>query len=49
MRINLGILDAAGGHAEEARQLLGSRIGAADLATLTQAIGKGSETGVGQP
>ena len=48
MRINLGILDAAGGHAEEAQQLLGSRIGAADLATLTQAIGKGTAD-VGQP
>lgn len=40
MRINLGILDAAGGHADEARELLGARIGAADLTTLTQAIGK---------
>lgn len=49
MRINLGILDAAGGHAEEARELLGSRIDAASLATLTQAIGKESGTAVGQP
>jgi Flp pilus assembly protein TadD len=49
MRINLGILDAAGGHADEARELLGSHIDAADLATLTQAIGKGTGTGVGQP
>jgi Flp pilus assembly protein TadD len=49
MRVNLGILDAADGHSEEARQLLGTRIGAADLATLTQAIGKGSVTESGQP
>jgi Flp pilus assembly protein TadD len=49
MRVNLGILDAAGGHAEEAQQLLGSRIGAADLATLTQAIGRGAATGLRQP
>jgi Flp pilus assembly protein TadD len=49
MRVNLGILDAADGHPEEARELLGSRIGAADLATLTQAIGKGSGTAATQP
>lgn len=49
MRINLGILDAAGGHAEEAQELLGSHIDAASLATLTQAIGKGSGPAVGQP
>jgi Flp pilus assembly protein TadD len=49
MRINLGILDAAGGHAEEAHELLGSRIGAADLATLTAAIGKGGAMEPGQP
>lgn len=35
MRINLGILDAADGRADEARELLGTRIGAADLTTLT--------------
>ncbi len=49
MRINLGILDAAGGHAEEAQELLGSRIGAADLAALTQAIGKESGMEVRRP
>lgn len=38
IRTNLGILDAANGHSAEARQLLGSRIGAGDLASLTQAI-----------
>jgi len=38
IRTNLGVMDAASGHAEDAHALLGSRIGAADLASLTQAI-----------
>jgi Flp pilus assembly protein TadD len=49
MRVNLGILDAADGHSDEARQLLGTHIGAADLATLTQAIGKGGGSESDQP
>lgn len=35
---NLGILDAASGHSAEARQILGSRMGAGDLDSMTQAI-----------
>jgi Flp pilus assembly protein TadD len=38
VKTNLGILDAATGHAAEARQALGSRIGSDDLSSLTQAI-----------
>lgn len=45
--VNLGILDAASGHSSEARQSLGSRIGASDLASLTQAISM--QTGGFQP
>jgi Flp pilus assembly protein TadD len=46
IKINLGIVAAASGHPADAEALLGSRIGAADLATLTQAINRGAE---GQP
>lgn len=45
IRTNLGIMDAASGQADDAHALLGSRIGAADLAALTQAI----NTGTGRP
>jgi Flp pilus assembly protein TadD len=48
IRTNLGIMDAASGHTDDAHTLLGSRIGAADLAALTQAINSGS-AGTGQP
>lgn len=41
MRTNLGIVAAASGHAADAAALLGSRIAAADLATLTGAIERG--------
>lgn len=47
MRTNLGIVDAASGHPADAEALLGSRIGAADLASLTQAINHGAVGGVG--
>jgi Flp pilus assembly protein TadD len=46
IKTNLGIVAAASGHPGDAQALLGSRIGSADLATLTQAIGR---RGVGQP
>jgi len=38
IKTNVGILDAASGHPVEAGQILGSRIGASDLASLTQAV-----------
>lgn len=43
IRTNLGIMDAASGRREDAQAMLGTRIGAADLATLTQAIGRGGD------
>jgi Flp pilus assembly protein TadD len=49
MAVNLGIMDAATGHDEEARQLLESRIAAADLASLTQAISREASMPVGRP
>jgi Flp pilus assembly protein TadD len=49
MTVNLGIMDAASGHVQEAQQLLGSRIAATDLADLTRAIGRTSEPAVGAP
>ena len=48
MTINLGIMEAASGHAQEAEQLLGSRIAATDLASLTRAIGKFTPAATGQ-
>jgi Flp pilus assembly protein TadD len=48
IRTNLGIMDAASGHADDAHALLGARIGAADLVALTQAISSGAG-GTGQP
>jgi Flp pilus assembly protein TadD len=48
IRTNLGIIDAASGRAADARALLGTRIDAADLATLTQAINRGA-VGTRQP
>jgi Flp pilus assembly protein TadD len=38
IKTNMGIVDAAAGHSAEAREFLGSRIAAGDLASLTQAI-----------
>jgi Flp pilus assembly protein TadD len=49
MSVNLGIMDAASGHTDEAQMLLGSRIAAADLAALTQAIGRVSGSVTGRP
>jgi len=43
IRTNLGIMDAASGRREDAQAMLGARIGAVDLATLTQAIGRGGD------
>jgi Flp pilus assembly protein TadD len=40
IRTNLGIMDAASGRAADAHALLGTRIDAADLASLTQAINR---------
>jgi Flp pilus assembly protein TadD len=48
IRTNLGIVDAASGHSADAQAVLGSRIGAADLATLTAAIGRGGVLGCGE-
>jgi Flp pilus assembly protein TadD len=45
IRTNLGIMDAASGRADDAHTLLGSRIGPADLAALTQAIDSAAGTG----
>jgi Flp pilus assembly protein TadD len=47
IKTNLGIVDAASGHPADAEAVLGSRIGAADLASLTQAINHGAVGGVG--
>jgi Flp pilus assembly protein TadD len=49
IRTNLGIMDAARGRGDDARMMLGSRIGASDLASLTQAIGRGAATTRGTP
>jgi Flp pilus assembly protein TadD len=38
IQTNLGIMDAASGHPEDARAMLGTRVSAVDLAVLTQAI-----------
>jgi Flp pilus assembly protein TadD len=42
IRTNLGIMDAASGRPADAHAMLGSRIDAADLASLTQAINEGT-------
>lgn len=44
MRTNQGIVAAASGHQADAQALLGSRIAAADLASLTSAIARGAVT-----
>jgi Flp pilus assembly protein TadD len=49
IRVNLGIMDAASGHAEDAQQMLGSRIAAEDLAALTQAINNSMPPISGEP
>lgn len=47
IRINLGILQAAEGNTAEAQRLLGTKVDAAQLALLTQAIAAGATTGGG--